>query len=242
MYLAAIFLPLIGSLISGILSLRVWKIGLSEHSEARNRSDKISQVITCVFMALSAIFAISVFIELLAEKQSASVHLFTWLKSGSLEFSWVLRGDMLSVLMVTMVTVVATMIHIYSIGYMSHDSSVPRFMSYLSLFTFFMLMLVTSDNLVQMFFGWEGVGLASYLLIGFWYDRPSANAAAIKAFVVNRVGDFGFILGIFGVFLLFDSVNFDTIFNMAESKKSAEILLFSGNFHDLYEMCFYYYY
>ena len=105
MYLAAIFLPLIGSLISGILSLRTWKTGLSEHSEARKRSDKISQVITCVFMALSAIFAISVFIELLVEKQSASVHLFTWLKSGSLEFSWVLRGDMLSVLMVTMVTV-----------------------------------------------------------------------------------------------------------------------------------------
>jgi len=237
MYLAAIFLPLIGSLISGILSLRAWKIGLSEHSEARKRSDKISQVITCVFMALSAIFAISVFIELLVEKQSASVHLFTWLKSGSLEFSWVLRGDMLSVLMVTMVTVVATMIHIYSIGYMSHDASVPRFMSYLSLFTFFMLMLVTSDNLVQMFFGWEGVGLASYLLIGFWYDRPSANAAAIKAFVVNRVGDFGFILGIFGVFVLFDSVNFDTIFSMAESKKSVEVSLFSGNFHALTAIC-----
>ena len=132
MYLAAIFLPLIGSLISGILSLRIWKLRLPEHSKARKRSDIISQAITCVLMSISAILAITVFIELLLEKQSASVHLFTWLKSGSLEFSWVLRGDMLSVLMVTMVTVVATMIHIYSIGYMSHDSSIPRFMSYLS--------------------------------------------------------------------------------------------------------------
>ena len=107
------------------------------------------------------------------------------------------------------------MVHVYSVGYMAHDHSIPRFMAYLSLFTFFMLMLVTADNFVQLFFGWEGVGLASYLLIGFWYDRPSANAAAIKAFVVNRVGDFGFALGIFAVYMLFGSLQFDTVFAAA---------------------------
>jgi NADH-quinone oxidoreductase subunit L len=135
-----------------------------------------------------------------------------WIVSGNFEVSWALRFDTLSAVMAAMVTVVSSMIHIYSFGYMAHDKSIPRFFAYLSLFTFFMLMLVTSNNLVQMFFGWEGVGLASYLLIGFWYDRPSANAAAIKAFLVNRVGDFGFALGIFGVFLAFNAVNFDAVF------------------------------
>src|SRR5215475_10905019 len=113
--------------------------------------------------------------------------------------------------MICVVTIVSSMVHIYSVGYMAHDHSIPRFMAYLSIFTFFMLMLVTADNFVQLFFGWEGVGLASYLLIGFWFDRPSANAAAIKAFVVNRVGDFGFALGIFAVFMLFGSLQFDTV-------------------------------
>src|SRR6202008_363663 len=113
------------------------------------------------------------------------------------------------------VTVVSSMVHVYSIGYMADDTSIPRFMAYLSLFTFFMLMLVTSDNLVQLFFGWEGVGLASYLLIGFWYDRPSANAAAIKAFIVNRVGDFGFSLGIYAIFVIFGSLDFGAVFSAA---------------------------
>ena len=135
-----------------------------------------------------------------------------FIQSGSLEADWALRIDTLTVVMLVVVNTVSSLVHIYSIGYMHHDPDRPRFFAYLSLFTFAMLMLVTSGNLVQMFFGWEGVGLASYLLIGFWYKKPSANAAAIKAFVVNRVGDFGFALGIFGVFVLFGSVNLDTIF------------------------------
>ena len=134
---------------------------------------------------------------------------------GNLQIDWAFRIDTLTVVMLVVVNTVSTLVHVYSIGYMHEDPHRPRFFAYLSLFTFAMLMLVTADNLVQMFFGWEGVGLASYLLIGFWYERPTANAAAIKAFVVNRVGDFGFSLGIFLVFALTGSVAFDTIFAAA---------------------------
>ena len=136
-----------------------------------------------------------------------------WIHSGGLAADWALRVDTLTAVMLVVVTTVSSLVHIYSIGYMSHDPHQPRFFAYLSLFTFAMLMLVTADNLVQLFFGWEGVGLASYLLIGFWYDRPSANAAAIKAFIVNRVGDFGFALGIFATYKLFGSIEFDTLFS-----------------------------
>src|SRR5690606_24244131 len=135
------------------------------------------------------------------------------------------------------VTWVSAMVHVYSIGYMHHDRSVPRFMAYLSLFTFCMLMLVTADNLVQLFFGWEGVGLASYLLIGFWYDRPSANAAAIKAFVVNRVGDFGFALGIFGIFMMTGAVDFDGIFAAAPSLTGKTIPFFGWQADALTLIC-----
>jgi len=135
--------------------------------------------------------------------------------------------------MMLVVTVVSAMVHVYSVGYMHHDRSIPRFMSYLSLFTFFMLMLITADNLIQLFFGWEGVGLASYLLIGFWYDKPAANAAAIKAFVVNRIGDFGFALGIFATFVLFQTVNLDTIFAEAGGKAAATMVVFGYEFHAL---------
>jgi NADH-quinone oxidoreductase subunit L len=216
MYVAAVFLPLVGSLISGTLVL--FKISLKEsgNEDVKNHIDLISQVITCASMLLAGVASSLVFFEVLINGQNPSIEIFTWVSSGSLQFSWALRGDILSVLMVLMVTVVSSMIHVYSIGYMATDKSISRFMAYLSLFTFFMLMLVSSDNLVQMFFGWEGVGLASYLLIGFWYDRPSANKAAIKAFVVNRIGDFGFALGIFAIYFLFDSVVFDTIFNLAQ--------------------------
>ena len=144
-----------------------------------------------------------------------TVSLFRWIDSGSLDVEWAIRMDTLTAVMLVVVTSVSSLVHLYSIGYMSEDPSKARFFSYLSLFTFAMLMLVTSDNLVQMFFGWEGVGVASYLLIGFWHHKPTANAAAIKAFVVNRVGDFGFALGIFGIFFLTDSVQFDTIFAAA---------------------------
>ena len=139
----------------------------------------------------------------------------SWIVAGGVDVAWSLRLDTLSGVMIVVVTVVSSMVHVYSIGYMHGDPSIPRFMAYLSLFTFFMLALVTSDNFVQLFFGWEGVGLMSYLLVGFWYDRPSANAAAIKAFLVNRVGDFGFSLGIFAVFVIFGSLDFGTVFGAA---------------------------
>jgi NADH-quinone oxidoreductase subunit L len=140
------------------------------------------------------------------------IALFPWINSGDLQVTWSLRVDTLTAVMLVVVNTVSSLVHLYSIGYMDEDPNRPRFFAYLSLFTFAMLMLVTSDNLVQLFFGWEGVGLASYLLIGFWYQKPSANAAAIKAFVVNRVGDFGFALGIFAIFMLIGSVDFETIF------------------------------
>lgn len=143
--------------------------------------------------------------------------LLPWINSGELQVSWALRVDTLTAVMLVVVTSVSSLVHLYSIGYMDEDPNRPRFFSYLSLFTFAMLMLVTANNLVQLFFGWEGVGLASYLLIGFWFQKPSANAAAIKAFVVNRVGDFGFALGIFAVFLLAKSTDFETIFHAAPS-------------------------
>src|SRR4029077_14246240 len=141
--------------------------------------------------------------------------LMTWFAAGDLKVDWALRVDTLTAVMLVVVTTISSFVHLYSIAYMAEDPYRPRFFSYLSLFTFAMLMLVTSDNLVQMFFGWEGVGLASYLLIGFWYQKPSANAAAIKAFIVNRVGDFGFALGIFAIFALIGSTDFDTIFGAA---------------------------
>jgi NADH-quinone oxidoreductase subunit L len=145
------------------------------------------------------------------------IALFPWINSGDLQVAWALRADTLTAVMLVVVTTVSSLVHLYSIGYMDEDPYRPRFFGYLSLFTFAMLMLVTADNLVQLFFGWEGVGLASYLLIGFWYQKPSANAAAIKAFVVNRVGDFGFALGIFAVFMMIGSVDFETIFGAAPS-------------------------
>src|ERR1700736_2369671 len=152
------------------------------------------------------------FAEILDQGSTRIVPLVTWIAAGGVDVAWSLRLDMLSGVMILVVTIVSAMVHIYSIGYMAHDPGIPRFMAYLSLFTFFMLALVTANDFVQMFFGWEGVGLASYLLIGFWYDRSSANDAAIKAFVVNRVGDFGFALGIFAVFVIFGSLDFDTVF------------------------------
>jgi NADH-quinone oxidoreductase subunit L len=157
-----------------------------------------------------------------SETETFTVPLLRWLQSGGLDAAWALRIDTLTVVMLVVVNTVSALVHIYSIGYMHHDPHRPRFFAYLSLFTFAMLMLVTSDNLVQMFFGWEGVGLASYLLIGFWYKKPSASAAAMKAFIVNRVGDFGFLLGLFGVFVLFGSVNFSTIFASTANYLPAE--------------------
>ena len=237
MYVAAVFLPLVGSLVAGMLVFVKHGVRQGIDEKIKNRIDLVSQIFTCGLMLLAALASILVFLGVTINAQSPNIELFSWVESGSLEFSWGLKHDTLSVLMVLMVNVVSTMIHIYSIGYMTADKSIPRFMAYLSLFTFFMLMLVSSNNLVQMFFGWEGVGLASYLLIGFWYDRASANRAAVKAFIVNRVGDFGFALGIFAIFFLFDSVNFDTIFNLASDKSLVTINIFSTDINALTVIC-----
>ena len=176
--------------------------------------DRAAQAVTILCMILATVCGVSAFVDLVYRGAPAGVvSLGTWVESGPFQASWALRYDALSAVMVAMVTTVATLIHIYSVGYMSHDKTIWRFFSYLSLFSFAMLMLVTADNLLQLFFGWEGVGLASYLLIGYWYDRPSACAAAIKAFVVNRIGDLGFAVGIALVFLVFGSIDFDAIFN-----------------------------
>jgi NADH-quinone oxidoreductase subunit L len=195
---AIVFLPLVAAAIAGFFGRIV--------------GDRGAQLVTCGALLLSAALAIALFQEILAQEGPRIQPLFAWIAAGGVEVVWSLRLDTLSGVMILVVTIVSSMVHVYSIGYMAHDSSIPRFMAYLSLFTFFMLMLVTANDFVQMFFGWEGVGLASYLLIGFWYDRPTANAAAIKAFVVNRVGDFGFALGIFAVFVMFGSLDFDTVF------------------------------
>ena len=227
-----VFLPLIGSITAGIIVFMP-----SDDKDVQSRRDSAAQIATCTGLVLSAICAIFVFKDVALDGNAYTQELFTWLDSGTLEVSWALKVDTLTAVMMIVVTVVSAMVHIYSIGYMHHDNSIPRFMCYLSLFTFFMLMLVTASNLMQMFFGWEGVGLASYLLIGFWYNKPSANAAAIKAFLVNRVGDFGFALGIFTVFMLFDSIHLDSIFAAAEGKKDAMLTVFGGEFHALTVAC-----
>jgi NADH-quinone oxidoreductase subunit L len=202
MYAAIVFLPLLGFLIAGPFG---WRIGA-----------RPSEIVTTSLSFVSALLSWTVFIQAALGTAPATVSVIgNWFTSGALKVDWSLRIDTLTAVMFVVVGTVSSLAHLYSIGYMSDDPSRPRFFAYLSLFTFAMLMLVTADNLVQLFFGWEGVGLLSYLLIGFWYERPSANSAAIKAFVVNRVGDFGFALGIFLVFTLTNSVGFDQIFAAA---------------------------
>jgi NADH-quinone oxidoreductase subunit L len=196
--IVAVFLPLVAAFIAGFFGRLI--------------GDRAAQLVTAGAMCVAGLCGIASFYDVVVLGHVRTVELFTWFSVGELQVDWALRLDTLSAVMLMMVSVVSAAIHIYSIGYMSHDKSIPRFMSYLSFFTFFMLALVTADNFVQMFFGWEGVGLCSYLLIGFWYDRDTADAAAIKAFVVNRIGDFGFLLGIFAVFFIFGSLQFDAVF------------------------------
>ncbi|WP_184767859.1 NADH-quinone oxidoreductase subunit L [Aminobacter carboxidus] len=209
MYHFIVFLPLVGFLIAGLFG--------------RSIGAKASEYITSGLLVVSAVLSWFAFATVaLGDVEVFTVPVLRFLDVGGIQADWALRIDTLTTVMLVVVNTVSALVHIYSIGYMHHDPHRPRFFGYLSLFTFAMLMLVTSDNLVQMFFGWEGVGLASYLLIGFWYKKPSANAAAIKAFVVNRVGDFGFLLGIFGLYVLFGSVEFSTIFATAASYLPAE--------------------
>ncbi len=198
MEISIIALPLIASIISGFFGKLI--------------GDRSSEIITSLLVSISAIFSVLVLYEVVVNQYQENIIIATWISSGSLEVNWSMKIDSLSAVMLVVVTSVSALVHIYSIGYMSHDPHKPRFMAYLSLFTFAMLMLVTADNFIQLFFGWEGVGLCSYFLIGFWFKKESANRAAIKAFVVNRVGDFGFALGIFLIFYLFGTVNYTEVF------------------------------
>ena len=209
-----LFAPLLGALIVGF--------------GHKALGDKASQWITTGLLFLAAALSWVVFLGF--DGVTRQIELMTWIQSGTLDTSWAIRLDRLTAIMLVVINTVSALVHLYSMGYMAHDenwkegeSYRPRFFAYLSFFTFSMLMLVTADNLIQMFFGWEGVGVASYLLIGFYYRKPSANAAAIKAFVVNRVGDFGFALGIFGLFYLVDSVNLDDIFAAAPTLAETQI-------------------
>ena len=195
---AIVFLPLLGFLIAGLFG--------------RFIGPRPSEFITTLFLGVAAVMSWIVFVQVGFGAGAYKVVLANWMTSGTLKVEWALRVDTLTAVMLVVVNTVSALVHLYSIGYMHEDPHRSRFFAYLSLFTFAMLMLVTSDNLVQMFFGWEGVGLASYLLIGFWYQKPTAVAAAMKAFIVNRVGDFGFALGIFLVFVLTGSVAYDEVF------------------------------
>src|SRR5690349_17244706 len=210
-----VLLPLIGALIAGLCNRMI--------------GDKPAMYITSGLLLLCAVMSWIVFLDVNFGGTPRTTTLLTWFNTGTFKADWAVRVDQLSAVMLVVVTTVSAMVHVYSIGYMGHDHSKPRFFAYLSLFTFCMLMLVTADNFIQMFFGWEGVGLCSYLLIGFWYHRPSANAAAIKAFVVNRVGDFGFALGIFGVFFIFGSVHFETVFQLVPDQVGKTFHFLSWN-------------
>lgn len=176
-------------------------------------SDRLSQIITCTLMFAATIASFALFKGIVIDHEIMTLTLFSWIHVGDFKVDWGMHLDTLSLTMIAVVNLVSSLVHLYSVGYMAHDRSIPRFMSYLSLFTFMMLMLVTAPNLVQLFFGWEGVGLASYLLIGFWYEKASANDAAMKAFIVNRVGDVGLALGVAAIFTVFNTVTFEGIFS-----------------------------
>jgi NADH-quinone oxidoreductase subunit L len=228
MYSAAVLLPLLGFAIAGLAMAS---------SLPHATKERVAQYVTTGCVMLAALFSLVIFYQVGVQGQTRTVELFTWIESGAFVANWALKFDALSATMLCVVTIVSSMVHLYSIGYMAEDKSIPRFMAYLSLFTFFMLMLVTADNFIQMFFGWEGVGLASYLLIGFWFEKDSANEASIKAFLVNRVGDFGFALGIFGCFLLFGSVQFDPIFAAVPQFAEAKLEFLGKEFHALTLVC-----
>ncbi len=233
MYIMAIFLPLITSILAGLCSFLKHKASL----EQAGQYDKVAQYVTAGGMVVSALIACKMLIDIAFGGNELVQLTIPWIQSGILDVNWALRFDTLSVVMIAVVTIVSAMVHIYSIGYMSEDKSIARFQAYLSLFTFGMLMLVTADNLVQLFFGWEAVGLCSYLLIGFWYEKPSANNASMKAFIVNRVGDFGFSLGIFAIFLMFQTVKFDDIFALAPQFSETQINFLGMKLHALTVIC-----
>ena len=219
-----IFLPLLAAIVSGFFGKII--------------GNKASQIITSLFVSISALLSIYVFFNVINNGYSDNIIIAKWITSGLLDVNWSIKIDQLSAVMLVVVTLVSAIVHVYSIGYMSQDPHQPRFMSYLSLFTFAMLVLVTSDNFLQLFFGWEGVGLCSYFLIGFWFKKPSANAAAIKAFIVNRVGDFGFALGIFLVFYIFGTVNYEEVFNQVSLYKDNNLNFLGLELNAINLICF----
>ena len=210
LYQAIVFLPLLGAAVAGLLSVR------QQHLPA--------EIVTVVGVCASFLLSCFAFYHVALLHNPVTLDVARWINSADFVANWSFRFDTLTAVMLIVVTSVSSCVHIYSIGYMHNDKARARFMSYLSLFTFAMLMLVTSDNLLQLFFGWEGVGVVSYLLIGFWYHKPSAHKAAMKAFIVNRVGDFGFALGIFVIFYLFGSIEFDDIFSNASDFSNTSIV------------------
>jgi NADH-quinone oxidoreductase subunit L len=221
---AIVFLPLLAAIVAGLGN--------------RALGNTAAKAITTGALFISCALSWPIFIGFLTHTEHAHVApVLHWISSGPFQVDWALRVDTLTAVMLVVITTVSALVHLYSWGYMAEDDSQPRFFAYLSLFTFAMLMLVTADNLVQMFFGWEGVGLASYLLIGFWYHKPSANAAAIKAFVVNRVGDFGFMLGIFGIFWVFGTVSIPEILERAPSMAGATVGFLGGSVDVMTLLC-----
>tara|TARA_Y100000782_G_scaffold37646_1_gene42040 strand:+ start:994 stop:2907 length:1914 start_codon:yes stop_codon:yes gene_type:complete len=223
MELTLLFLPLLASIISGFFGKYI--------------GDRNSEIVTSLFVSISSILSLFIFYNVIYEGYENNVVIASWINSGSLNVNWSIKIDALSSVMLVVVTLISSLVHIYSIGYMSHDPHKPRFMAYLSLFTFAMLTLVTSDNFLQLFFGWEGVGLCSYFLIGFWFKKDSANAAAIKAFIVNRVGDFGFALGIFLIFYLFGTVNYNEVFLLIPETLDQEIYFLGINLKSIDLIC-----
>ena len=218
-----IFLPLLGSVISGFFG--------------RYIGSKSSEIITCLCVSISACLSLFIFYKVIYHDYTNHVIIAKWIESGTLNVNWSIYVDPLSALMLVVVTLISAIVHIYSVGYMSHDPHKPRFMSYLSLFTFAMLMLVTADNFIQLFFGWEGVGVCSYLLIGFWFKKNTANSAAIKAFLVNRVGDFGLALGIFLIFYFFGTVNYIDVFEAIKTIENKDIVFLGLNFNAINTIC-----
>ncbi len=216
MEILIVFLPLLAAIISGFFGNKL--------------GNRFSEILTSLFVSISAIFSIYIFYNVMINDYNSNIIISSWISSGTLEVNWSIKIDPLSSVMLVVVTFISSLVHIYSIGYMHHDPHKPRFMSYLSLFTFSMLMLVTSDNFLQLFFGWEGVGVCSYFLIGFWFKKQSANNAAIKAFLVNRVGDFGLALGIFLIFYYFGTINFNEVFNLIPTLISEKINFLGFNF------------
>src|SRR6202142_126849 len=218
MYAAIVFLPIIGSAIAGLLG--------------RVIGARASEIVTTALLFVSLALSLVAFNDVALEGHRYIIQILPWIHSGDFAVDWTVRIDTITAVMLVVVTGVSSLVHLYSIGYMRDDPHQPRFFSYLSLFTFAMLMLVTANNFLQLFFGWEGVGLASYLLTGFWYTRPSAYNAAIKAFIVNRVGDFGFALGIFGVYAVFKTLDFDAVFAAAPAL-AGKTFIFAGHSVDI---------